>query len=842
AQIEARMASNLIGGAMLEVVQQTFVRADTGAEVHVEVTSSPCVFEGRIAILSIGRDVTARVAATRTADESVRSVELGRRKFEAVLAALPVGVWIADAAGRLEQTNPAAARIWGGAAPLVAGLSDYGVYVASWPDTGRTVTPGEWALARTVESGETIVAEAVDIQRFDGTAGHVLNSSAPIFDDSGKQIGGVAVLLDVTAAHAAERERERLIGALEFERRRLGVLLENAPACIAVMRGKDHVFEFINTAYDVATGCRHPVGKSVREAFPEVNGQGFVELLDRVLETGEPFVANGMPLMLSRSPGAPPEQCYVNFVYQPITEEDGTRTGVFAHGVDVTDAVRAQQRLRAQFEGVPMPTYVWQRASTGSTRDFELVDFNAAALAVSSGGIAERRGVMATAHFAETPGLLEDLARCLDEGATIRREIDWRPSVIGETRRLHFTFAPVLPDLVIVHTEDHTERLSLEVQLRQAQKIEAVGRLAGGVAHDFNNLLSVILSYTHLAMDDLKEGDPLRDDLGEVRAAGQRATELTRQLLAFSRQQVLQPRVIELPVVVAGMRSMLGRLLGEDVELSILPMEAVGRVLADPGQIEQVVMNLAVNARDAMPDGGRLTIEVSNVELDEAYVGAHLGAKAGHYVLLTVSDTGTGMDAYTQTRIFEPFFTTKPKDKGTGLGLSMVFGIVKQSDGYMTVDSELGHGTAFTIYLPRTDRAIDVARPSSTDPVRGGNETILLVEDEDQVRMVASEILRRKGYNVLDAANGGEALLVAMEHPTAIHLMITDMVMPRMSGRKLVEHIAPARPDMKVLFSSGYTDDAILKHGVSDAAVAFLQKPFSPEALLRKVREVLDGG
>jgi PAS domain S-box-containing protein len=389
--------------------------------------------------------------------------------------------------------------------------------------------------------------------------------------------------------------------------------------------------------------------------------------------------------------------------------------------------------------------------------------------------------------------------------------------------------------------EDITERRQLEVQLRQAQKMEAVGRLAGGIAHDFNNLLTVILGNGGLLLAGPGKDGPAQRKIEEIVKAGERAAGLTRQLLAFSRKQVLQPKVLNLNSVVGEMEKMLRPLIGEDIQLTTFLEKEPGQAKADPGQIEQVILNLAVNARDAMPNGGKLTLETANVDLSEAYAAEHPGAHAGRYVMLAVSDTGAGMDAQTQSHIFEPFFTTKGPGRGTGLGLATVYGVVKQSDGYISVYSELGHGTTFKVYLPRVDEEEESApAPASAASMPRGGETILLVEDEDGVRGLARAILEDLGYGVLEAPSPDAALRLIDRHSGPLHLVLTDVVMPGMNGRELVSRVACIRPDARVLYMSGYTDDAIVHHGVLKPGTAFLNKPFSPRDLARKVREVLD--
>ncbi len=385
------------------------------------------------------------------------------------------------------------------------------------------------------------------------------------------------------------------------------------------------------------------------------------------------------------------------------------------------------------------------------------------------------------------------------------------------------------------------EMAALQDQLRQSQKMEAIGQLAGGIAHDFNNLLTVIKGYCQLSLLELKEGDPLRANIEEINKASEKAANLTRQILAFSRRQPMEMKVLDLNLVIRDLEKMLRRIIGEDIELLTSLSEDLGRVMSDPGQIEQVIMNLAVNARDAMQGGGKLTIETANVELDEEYARSHIAVTPGRYVMLSVSDTGVGISPEIKERIFEPFFTTKEKGRGTGLGLSTVYGIVKQSGGNIWVYSEPAQGTTFKIYLPRVDEpAEELRKKIEYEEIPRGSETILLVEDDEKVRELAVKVLRMHGYEVIEAGSPTDALRICQELKRPIHLVLTDVVMPEMSGRQLAERLREVCVEVKVLYMSGYTDNSIVRHGVLEKGVDFIQKPFTIDGLARKVREVLD--
>ena len=530
----------------------------------------------------------------------------------------------------------------------------------------------------------------------------------------------------------------------------------------------------------------------------------------------------------------------------PFRDSGGQVIGLLGICRDITERKRAdeavrqsQEKLRMHIENTPLAVVEWDL-------EFRVTAWNSSAERIF--GYTRQEAMGQHGNFIlsrQSRKQVDQVWRQL----LARKGGSWNTSdnvtKSGRTITCEWYNTPLVDDAgrvlgVASFVQDVTERVALEERLRQSQKMEAVGRLAGGVAHDFNNLLTIILGYTQVLSDGLPPGR-LADSTGQIKSAAERAAGITRQLLAFSRKQMLSPRIIDLNDIVLNLDSMLRRLIGEDIEVHTVPANDLGSVKADPGQIEQVIMNLALNARDAMPRGGTLTLETANAELDETFARVHQPVEPGHYVMLAVTDTGQGMTPEVQARIFEPFFTTKEVGKGTGLGLSTVYGIIKQSGGYIWVASEPGQGTTFKIYFPRVEQPAQTQgaekRPGSA---QHGSETILLVEDDEQLRELTSSVLTQCGYKVLAGGSAEEGLEISKAHHREIRLLITDVVMPRMNGRQLAEQVLKIAPNVQVLYISGYTNDAIVHYGVLDEGFWFLSKPFALTALVSKVREVLD--
>jgi signal transduction histidine kinase len=572
------------------------------------------------------------------------------------------------------------------------------------------------------------------------------------------------------------------------------LLFEAAPIPFMVM-DRDLTIVAASEAYVAVSMARREdfIGRGVFEAFPDnpddpaANGVASLrESLQRVLALGKPEAMAVQRYDIRRPPslGGGFEERYWSPVNAPVLTPEGEVGYIIQRVEDVTEFVRLKEAYRVQ------------EARAGELQD---------------------------------------------QSARMEAEVFQRAQEIQEANRALRELQAELERRVQARTEELTRANEAlrgrEEQLRQAQKMEAVGRLAGGIAHDFNNLLTVILGGAERLGGRL-EGDR---DVAAILAAAVRASGLTNQLLAFSRQQVLAPQALDLGAVLEGLAPILHRILGEDITLEVRSTPDLRRIVADPGQVEQVVLNLAINARDAMPGGGTLLIEAANADLDQPYAEAHLGVLPGPYAMLAVSDTGTGMDKATQARVFEPFFTTKGHGKGTGLGLATVFGIVQQSRGHIWLYSELGLGSTFKLYFPEIDleaRPAPVPEPEAFEDA-GGTETILLVEDEDLVRATVAATLRRAGYTVLEARDGDEALDLGARHPGPIDLLLTDVILPKMNGRAISDAVRGVHPEAGTLFMSGYTDDAILRHGVLEANVPFLQKPFTPSRLRMKVRETL---
>ena len=556
----------------------------------------------------------------------------------------------------------------------------------------------------------------------------------------------------------ANRQLTSEVALRTQERDRMRRMFQQAPSFMALLQGPDHRFEFANNAYLQLIGHRQVQGLAVRDALPEVAGQGFFELLDDCFDRATPFVGTNMKVQLQRAPAAPLEERFVNLVYQPILNADGAVEGLFVDGYDVTHQHRAESALQSLNETL------------------------------------EQRVTLRTSELADA------------------------------LRKLQ---------------HESAEREAAQAALRQAQRMESLGQLTGGVAHDFNNLLQVISGNLQLLRREVAGNERAEKRVQSALGGVQRGAKLASQLLAFGRRQPLEPKVLDIGRFIKGMDDMLRRALGEEIELETVISGGLWNTLVDPGQIENAILNLGINARDAMPGGGKLTIEAGNAMLDDEYARMHEDVQSGQYVMVAVTDTGTGIPADLLERVFEPFFSTKPEGKGTGLGLSMVYGFVKQSGGHVKIYSEVGQGTTIRIYLPRVHQAEDALAAESTAAVSGGSETILLVEDDDEVRETGVALLTDLGYRVLKAREAMGALSV-IESGVPIDLLFTDVVMPGpLRSPELARKAKERLPGLAVLFTSGYTENAIVHGGRLDLGVELLSKPYTREALARKIRHVL---
>ncbi len=761
----------------------------------------------------------AQRRARRRAEESIqkllRAVEQARN-----------AIFMTDPNGVITYINPAFEQIYGypkeevlGKTPriLKSGQHDEAFYERFW---------------QSLLAGEFVREEFVN-KASDGRLVTVENSVSPVLDAQGGRSGFIAVQDDVT-------ERKRSEEALRKSEDRFSLAFHASPVPISIREVETNRYVDVNDQFVRVLGYprEEVIGRTPSEVGLFVNSESLKRIAEGIAGEG---AALNLELQLRGRSGE-----IHDAVGSVAPIEVGGAPCVLAIFFDVTRRKRAEKEMRKSEER-------FRRLFDSNTIGITVADLSGQILESNDAYLTMigytheellsgvvRWDEMTPAEYREKDRIaVEQLQRTgvaqPYEKALIRKDGTRVPLLIG------IAMLEASEGSIIAYTVDLSDRRLLEEQFRQAQKMEAVGQLAGGVAHDFNNLLTAILGYADVLASKLPSDSSLQEEIGEIRGAGQRAAALTRQLLAFSRKQVLEPVVLRLNDLVGNLEKMLGRVIGEDVQFVTRLDLSEGNVRADPGQLEQVIVNLIVNARDAMPKGGKLTIETADVELDGAYAERHAMVPPGRYMMLAVSDTGVGMDSETQARIFEPFFTTKEKGKGTGLGLSTVYGIVKQSGGYIWVYSEPGKGTTFKVYLPRVEEAVSgvPTRSMVSLPVLG-IETILLVEDERAIRALALSVLEKHGYRVLEAGSGKDALERVRGEARPIHLLLTDLGMPEMSGTELASRLRELHPDIRVLFMSGYTDDGVVRNGQLGRGRAFLQKPFTPSALARKVREVLD--
>jgi PAS domain S-box-containing protein len=827
-QVVGRRATEVLPGTQDEALAQALGR--------VALTGQAARFESHAPPLDRSYDVVAlgwghgRFATVLTDVTDQRRADDQLRLRDAALEAAANAIVITDREGRITWANPAFAELTGWSLHEVEGLSPR---VLKSGHHDPEFYEGLW---RTILSGEVWQGEMVN-RRKDGSVYYEEKTITPVrASGRGEITHFVGVKVDVSQRRAA---REALLQSERRHRR----LAEAAHDDIFIVDREGRLI-YLNPAAAARLGQRPPdvAGKPLRDILPPEVASRFLQNVERVLASREDLYVEERSLLDGR-------EVWSGTWLTPLTGEAGRIESVEGVSRDITTRVAAEQALRASEQRYRS---LFERNLAGvyrATLDGRIEECNAAfarALGFESGS--EVHGLGAGDLYPEPELRKAFLGRLLAEGAIASHE--------SEGRRKDGTSVWMLENAALVrelgsdHVEgtivDITERKTLERQLAQAQRMEAVGQLAQGVAHDFSNILNVIGGYSELAVRKVEERSPLRPYLEEIQRAAGRATDLVRQILAFSRGQIVEPTDVDPDAVVRGLEPMLRRLIPEDIDLVTSLRASPALVKADRGQLEQVVVNLAVNARDAMPKGGRLTIETAQTELDEAYCRRHVGAQPGPCVMLAVTDTGVGMDAKTQARIFEPFFTTKEPGRGTGLGLATVYGVVRRAGGSVWVYSEPGRGTVLKVYLPRAEGAErpggPVPRPApAEEKVPKGAETVLLVEDEQALRVLTRELLESLGYTVLEARDGSEALALIASHEGRIDLLLTDLIMPGIDGEELARHIASGRPDTRILFVSGYSEDDRIRERLPKSRVRFLQKPYSASALGTSIRQLLDG-
>jgi PAS domain S-box-containing protein len=789
------------------------------------------------ALATAARSEVQRRIAERAAHDTQLRLVAERTLAHAVQQQMPVGVIVAEVpSGRLVSVNAQMTEIFRTAFKPAADLSSYSELVGFRED-GSQYAPFDWPLARTVITKEPVGSEEIRITRGDGTDGFVRMSSAPVFDNSGNVSAAVAIVVDVTDQRTAER----------------------------ALRTTDERFRFVAKAtndviwdWDIRTNAL-VWNDSVETVFGHKQSRIFPEVqwwYDHIHPEDRERVIAGVHGVLDHGGTSWSDQYryrradgnYANVMDRGYIARDGTGRALRMIGAmtDVTERSRSEAAIRFQAQLLNAV----QQAVVATDPEGIVIFWNDFAEKLYGWAPEDAVG-KPIQELTPSPFLREHMADIFERGAA---GDSWTGEFLvqrkgGKAFPALLTTSPIREERgtvlgFVLVSIDLSERRALEEQFRQSQKMDAVGRLAGGIAHDFNNLLTVIRLNTEIIMDGFDPTDPRSEDVKQIRSAAERASSLTRQLLAFSRKQILQPRVLDMNSVVATVEPMLQRLIGEDVTIAST-CSARGYVVADPGQIEQILVNLVVNARDAMPQGGTISIETQNTVLDETYSSEHAPVIPGKYVMLAVGDNGVGMSRDTREHAFDPFFTTKEAGKGTGLGLATVYGIVKQSGGYVWIYSEPALGTTLKLYFPEVSASAAFTsteyKPSAKVAARG-SETILVVEDEEAVRGLTSRILEKQGYRVIVAQHGREAMDIATREEGHIDLVLTDIVMPGMNGRGLVERLAGIRPRIKSLYMSGYTDDDIIRRGFIEPSKSFLQKPFTSESLLQTVRKVLDEG